>query len=627
MANLYPFFRPLVKACLCSGAVFLTLSTHAQSYYPAGLGNGTLQLWLTAADPTTLLNAGGTPAANGDFIATWKDKSGRGADATQSTGGIQPVYWTNQLNGFGALIFTSNTQYLTGPKGAYQTIVSTRAINGFGYNYLFSSPALTDFSVRLNQNGSPTANSWYTMGPNSQDWCWNNYVGGLAAMWINGKQTTSFNTTTHILVDEAQGPTNATYSISNTFSNRGMQYNDPVYELIAYNGTPNNTQRVLLENYQASEWGLTGYLPSSGYTIFTPPTSSTYNRNLVGIGDSGSDNFLADVAGSTDGLGFSSGSTASDFLGWAGYAMAAHNAQTNKVNYNPILNKVPAGSYVWNRSWYVQLSGGNSAGNITLNFNFSDYNGTSPNPVNNFALLYNPSDGTFASGTNTLVSTVTTTVSGSSVSFVVNAANLANGYYTIVYNPISVLAVTLDNFSVTKLSPDAALAKWTVGPGFDRGYFTLQRSTDGLQFTSIGTVDAAAAAKTAGEAAADNAAAGNYSYTDNSPSPGINYYRLAMVNAAGVLSYSPTGILTFGEPSHMVTLYPIPTKDILHISAPGISGARNIDLVSVIGQVLESYSVSTLDGTNLSVSRLPAGSYFVRIRGGGQSFVLPFLKR
>ena len=613
MINLYAFFRPLVKTCLCSGAVFLTLSANAQSYYPAGLGNGNLQLWLTAADPTTLLTPAGTQANNGDFIATWKDKSGMGVDASQPTVGIQPVYWTNQLNGFGAVIFTTEGQYLTGPTGAYQTVVSTRAINAFGYNYLFSSPALTDFSVRLNQNGS-TSFVDYTMGPNNNDWDYDTWD-----LWINGAQTNYVGSTdTHILVDEAQSATNATYSISNTFENRGLYNNDPVYELIVYNGTPNNAQRVLLENYQASEWGLTGLLPTgSAYPVFTPPTSGTYNKNLVGIGNSASDDFLTDVAGSTDGLGFSSGSTASDFLGTYGYAMAAHNAQSNTVNYNPTLNNVPADTYVWNRSWYVQQFYGNSSGNITLTFNFNDYNGTSPDPTNTFALLYNPSDGTFGSGTNTLVPTVSSNASGNSVSFVVNATNLPNGYYTIIYTPAIILPIMLRNFSVTKLSSDAAQAKWTVDPGFGWGYFALQRSTDGLQFTSIGT-----------EAATDNnSIAENYSYTDNSPSRGINYYRLAMVNAVGVTSYSPIGVLTFSEPSCPVTLYPIPTKDILHISAPGISETCNIDLVSVTGQILGSYSISKLDGSSLSVSRLPAGSYFVRIWGGGQSYVLPFLKQ
>jgi hypothetical protein len=132
MKNPYTFLCPFVKTGLSFGAVFFTICAPAQSYYPAGLGNGNLQLWLTAADAATVLNPGGTAAANGDFVATWKDKSGNGADATQTTSGIQPVYWTNQLNGSGAIIFTTEGQYLTGPTGAYQTVLSTRAVNGFG---------------------------------------------------------------------------------------------------------------------------------------------------------------------------------------------------------------------------------------------------------------------------------------------------------------------------------------------------------------------------------------------------------------------------------------------------------------------------------------------------------------
>ena len=35
-------------------------------------------------------------------------------------------------------------------------------------------------------------------------------------------------------------------------------------------------------------------------------------------------------------------------------------------------------------------------------------------------------------------------------------------------------------------------------------------------------------------------------------------------------TYSRVGILTFGEPSSPVSLYPIPTKDVLHISASAV---------------------------------------------------------
>src|SRR5579863_5754318 len=440
MKNLYSV-HSIVKTLLCAVIGFIPRGVGAQHYYPAGLGNSHLQLWLTASDPTTLLTSTGAQAGNGSAIATWTDKSGNGANAVQTTAGDQPVYKTNQLNGLGGVIFQNTNQYMTGASGAYQTVISTRSMLGTSYQYLFSSPALTDFSVRF--HGATTTAVQYTDGPNSNDWDYN--TGTTPAQWINGVQSLNGSTLTHILVDEAAAPTNATYSLSSTFMSRGMYNNDPVYDLLVYNNTPNTTQRKLLENYEAAEWGLAGNLPSAGYTVFTPPTPTTFNKNLVGIGyTSSTDNFLTDVAGSSDGLGFSSGTTATDFLENAGYIMAAHNGQTNSVTYNSGLSHVPADSYVWNRSWYVQVSGGNSSGNVTLNFNFNDYNGTAPNAGYVFGILYNASSGTFGSGTNKQVTYVSYSVTGNTVSFVVKAANLANGYYTIIYNQANVLPITLE---------------------------------------------------------------------------------------------------------------------------------------------------------------------------------------
>jgi hypothetical protein len=593
--------------------LLLALTANAQHYYPAGLGNANLELWLTAADPTTLLTSTGAQAANNSSIATWKDKSGNGSNAVQGTNSIRPVFKTNQLNGLGAVIFQNNTQYMTGPSGAYQTIVSARAMLGNGYQYLFSSPSLTDFSIRYNASATPSALT-YTDGPNVNDWPYN--TGTTPTQWTNGVQSLATVNPTHIVVAAAASATNATYSISSTFLNRGMYNNDPVFEIIAYNGLPNTTQRILLENYEATEWGMGNLFPASGYTKFTPPTKTTWNKNLVGIGyTTSTDNFLTDVAGSTDGLGFGSGTTASDFLGTAGYVMAAHNAQTNTVNFNSGLSNVPVNSYVWNRSWYVRTSGGNSSGNITLTFNFDDYNGTTPNPAYYYSILYNATDGTFATGTNKLVNLAPGGISGNTVSMVVKASNLPVGYYTLVYNQNNVLPISLESFSVIRQSTASALAKWTVGADLGEDHFSLQRSADGSQFAPIATM----------AAAGNGFSSQTYSYIDNSPLNGINYYRLLMTDASGVSSYSPVVTLVFDSSPRQVTLYPIPAKDILHISAPGVSGGGSVNVISNSGQVLASYRFSQLDGATLPVSSLTAGSYIAYIRSGQRSFPITFI--
>jgi hypothetical protein len=592
MKTLYPTpMIVLILSFLSSGFI-----SNAQSYYPAGLGNANLKLWLTAADPSTLLTATGTQAANGNAIATWTDKSGNAAHATQATVGAQPVYQTNALNGNGAVIFQNTSQYMTGKSGAYQTIISARGMTGTSYQYLFSSPANSDFSVRYTGG---TATTHYTDGPNGNDWCYN--TGN--SQWVNGSQSLSGSTTNHILVDQASAATNNTYSLSSTFMSRGMYNNDPVYELLAYNNTLNTTSRVLLENYEAAAWGMTSNLPATGYTKFTPPTANTYNKNLVGIGyTSNTDNFLSSIAGSTDGLGFSSGTSATDFLNTAGYLMAAHNGQANTVKTNPVLSGLPANSYIWNRSWYLNANGGNSNGNVTLTFNFSDYNGSTPMGSYHFGIFFNAADGSYATGSNKKISYSSLSVSGNSVSFVVKASSLANGYYTIVYNPLVVLPVTLTNFKVTATGNSNNL-QWSTEQELNSDHFNVQRSSNGSNFTSIGTVDAA------GNATGSI----NYSFSDNNPINGNNFYRLQRVDMDGNTAYSKI-IEVSSKQQHNISVYPNPMIDQLHIQIAGVAEAGTLEIINAAGQTVSIHPVSNIAAATLSVANLQKGMYYLRIK-------------
>src|SRR6202000_2396710 len=141
MKQLYPILLLVAGAALCAQ------EARAQ-YYPAGLSNSNLKLWLSAADATTLTKQGGGVLGNGSSIKKWADKSGNGNDASQTTTGNQPVYKKNALNGNVALVFQNTDQELTSGtnKDNFQTIVGVRNILGTDhYQSLFSSPADQDF--------------------------------------------------------------------------------------------------------------------------------------------------------------------------------------------------------------------------------------------------------------------------------------------------------------------------------------------------------------------------------------------------------------------------------------------------------------------------------------------------
>jgi Secretion system C-terminal sorting domain len=596
-------------------------AAQAQSqYYPGGLGNGSLQLWLTAADATTLKNPGGAQAANGDFIAKWTDKSGNNNHATQNTSGAQPVSQTNALNGNAGVIFQNASEGLSGPSAAYQTIVAVRSMPGAGhYQYLFSSPANQDFSIR--GGGASTV---YADGPNGNDWTSGTGSATTLTQWINGTQGLTGSNTNHILVSSAANPTNATYSLSNiitgqAWSGRGMNGNDPVYEILAYNTTLSTTQRQIIENYEAATWGLESLLPSSGYTIFTPPSANSFNKNLVGIGyTSSTDNVTSNAATSTDGLGFSSSTSNTGFLHNAGFLMAAHNGQAATVNTNASIPGIISGSAIslWNRSWYIQQSGGNASGQMTLNFNFTQYNGSTPNAASTYAVIYNATDGTFATGTNTILTAASTAVSGGTVSVTVTASNLASGYYALSYSskPI-VLPLQLTAFTVTA-QQNTALLNWTMEQAAGIEHFNVQHSTDGATFAAIGTV----------AAAAGDAGSANYSFTDENPAKALNYYRIEIVNQDGSTTYS--GIRTLGSASTAtatVNIYPNPATDRLHITTAA-NTAFNILIIDVQGRIVRQVLVSSGNTADITVSDLVKGIYFAEILTGNSKTVTEFLK-
>jgi hypothetical protein len=394
-------------------------------------------------------------------------------------------------------------------------------------------------------------------------------------------------------------------------------FNGNMSEILLYNVYFNTTQHVIMENYLSAEWGKT-----VSVSKYTPPSTTTYITNLVGIGYTNTtDNFVANPAGSTDGLGFSSGTGTSDFLKTAGYLMAAHNGQSNTVITNATIPGITSASSItkWNRSWNVQKTGGNSTGQVTLNFNFPDYNGGTVSLSNSYSLIYNATDGTFATGTNKivqLVSSPTVSTSTNIVSFLVTANNLPAGYYTIAYSA-SILPVSITGFSAAK-EGNGVLLKWSVGKETNIDHYEIQRGTSVTGFSSIGS---AAAGNT-------NTVSNLYSFTDNAPAIGSNYYRLKVVDKDGAGTYSTIVLMDFqGAFSTAPVLYPNPVVDLLHITLGGTTENVSIQILNTAGQTLKTVNASGAGRVDIPVGDLNKGIYFVEINAGGTKYLKKVLKQ
>ena len=638
-------FPRKLKMILCMLATGLWIvPASAQSYYPGGLGNSNLIVWVNAKKASSITQNGSNQ------VSQWADLSGNGYNFSQGTSANKPVYGaTSGPNSRPALTFTStSSQYLSTPTlpasisftggvstftvssfNAPQTAQGWQRVFDFGSgqgsnNVMIGRYANTAGFYYEGWNGASGDETWTTTSP---------IVNGTNNVFEAVQQGGAVGNLTTVALyvagtsQAATGQAGSSQTWVPTSVNRTSNYigrsnwaadnyfAGTMSEILLYNSAFNTTQRVIMENYLSAEWGET-----VSVSKYTTPTATTYGTSLVGIGyTSALDNFPTNPAGSTDGLGFSSGTGATDFLHAAGYLMAAHNGQANTVitNATPLNITSASALTLWNRSWNVQKTGGNATGLITLNFNFSDYNGTAPVSTNTFALLYNATDGTFATGANQLVTTSSTSVVGNVVSFGVSAANLANGYYSILYStsPIA-LPVILDEFTTTRQG-GASLLEWSTSMETGSSHFEIERSTDGSGFTTIGTV----AAKGAGTTTS------YYSFTDSKPAAGLNYYRLKMVDQDGSEAYSAIRSVDFGTGAVVsLNIYPNPAANMLHIVISNTTGVASILVINMQGQVVRTVQTTAAAATDIPVNDLARGVYMVEVNTGAAKYTQAVLK-
>jgi hypothetical protein len=151
--------------------------------------------------------------------------------------------------------------------------------------------------------------------------------------------------------------------------------------------------------------------------------------------------------------------------------------------------------------------------------------------------------------------------------------------------------------------------QWTTATQQNSNYFTVQRSQDGANWTSIGQV----------------AAAGNsqnmlqYNFVDRQPLTGASYYRLQQVDDNGASVYSPVRNVNFAGTAIAISWYPNPVHDRLTITSN--SNLLSATLTTLDGHILQAFD-GIASGQSLDLSRYSFGIYFLVIRTTeGQSSV------
>ena len=176
------------------------------------------------------------------------------------------------------------------------------------------------------------------------------------------------------------------------------------------------------------------------------------------------------------------------------------------------------------------------------------------------------------------------------------------------------LPVELSTFTATAVDNKTVDLNWRTEAELNSNYFSVERSADGITFTSIGKVDAH------GTSQVEN----NYSLVDETPLCGTAYYRLKEVDFDGAVSYSQ--IRSVNIQCETVSLYPNPVVNELHIQLLQ-TGNTEITIYKVDGS--KAYHLATDEASTsllLNIAHLAAGNYLLSINQNGNIQTQRFTK-
>ncbi len=174
---------------------------------------------------------------------------------------------------------------------------------------------------------------------------------------------------------------------------------------------------------------------------------------------------------------------------------------------------------------------------------------------------------------------------------------------------IDPLPITISSFSAQCVN-DKAVIEWTSQTELNNDYYSVERTTDGVHFETVGTVKA--------QGTGTSNFPEYYTFTDLSPLPGTSYYYLFQTDIDGdpKQAYSPVLFDGCGT-SGVTTVNGYNTTNFIEIDINAASADNfNISLVNMLGQSLLNENHAVAMGSNeIRVSNnVSPGIYILNVR-------------
>jgi hypothetical protein len=276
------------------------------------------------------------------------------------------------------------------------------------------------------------------------------------------------------------------------------------------------------------------------------------------------------------------------------------------------------------RRWYQITPLSNGPATVTLYFTQADFDdlntasvapylqlptmgsNTDPN-IPNIRITKNDNAGL---GNNPVVLTPTSVNwNGSYWELTVNTPGFSQFRAHAVNPNNAALPVRYTNFTVRK-ERTVDVVEWTTANEQNNKHFNVQRSANGFDFTTLGTVETKA---TNGNSVGEL----SYSFVDQKPMTGHNYYRLEQVDIDDKTNFSEVIDIVWGATGSTVSIYPNPATHALNVDLTVAQAAKTeVRLVDMSGRVVQSVLSKTVKGLNhitINLGDVAKGVYGIQV--------------
>lgn len=196
---------------------------------------------------------------------------------------------------------------------------------------------------------------------------------------------------------------------------------------------------------------------------------------------------------------------------------------------------------------------------------------------------------------------------------------LDEGTFTITTSVGNTLPVTLGTFTARR-SNGVNILSWSTEQELNSSHFIIERGTDGRHFTAIGQVVAAGFSNTMRQ----------YTFTDNHPVNGNNYYRLRTIDKDNKAALSDIRRVR-NEGIADVRIYPNPVSHLLNvaINADKRTGGQ-LQVMDLSGKMIYTKNLQLPQGSSIiavDLDNQAAGTYIIKIQLAEDVIIKKFTKQ